>query len=480
MNSVCEAVDICRTKALETYIKKMYNSETKLNGIDMAKAYGFSDKLLPYFEEFWDMLGEDTKGTDNYNNAWFLLMPNRVKGILTKETSKIFMRNFHDQILKKMYIEHQEYKEATREEINAYERCLKISTTNKVANNAKIYWVTGRTYKKLLMKSKTSKGMEIADYFIEIEDFAKKIASMITHITRKQAREREHQLLEAKEQAERSLEEERKANITLTAEQSFLSTMLQNIREFELDEFIYVLTTQDMKRQSLFKVGRTHNLQARLSFYRTAHPTNTEIGYVYTTSTNRAQLIENIFRHINKDFRDRKIEFKTQLTDSMKEIYKLPGRHIVNQLESIVQGINKAIAGHNYFISHLTNNICLPSELTGELPFIGEHKAIEAPPNDRIDLTKLVISTIDALYKDDPNSTYRIVVNAINKYIGSDIEIKRTTEQRYPLIKWLDIQNIIKTNLARSTGYRSKVFGLMFNYVTASSDWFSVVHKART
>jgi hypothetical protein len=69
------------------------------------------------------------------------------------------------------------------------------------------------------------------------------------------------------------------------------------------DESVYVISTADLARQGLFKVGRTKNMVQRVAQYNTGHPVGDEMVVLKEVKTCNGLNLENRLRHILKHFR---------------------------------------------------------------------------------------------------------------------------------------------------------------------------------
>ncbi len=148
-------------------------------------------------------------------------------------------------------------------------------TTNKKGkyggNNYKRVYISPDCFKRLCMRSKTKKSEEVRTYFIELESL---ISKYKTH------------LLSGLKQEITSLENQLKPKDHVYS-----------------DGYIYILRASKEK-DSIYKIGRTKDLNKRLSSYSTGHLEHIEVLYTYRT--NNLLQVENCVKNWLKQNQYRK------------------------------------------------------------------------------------------------------------------------------------------------------------------------------
>jgi hypothetical protein len=93
-----------------------------------------------------------------------------IKEQMTNEKSACAISNFYNRILISEYVENIEYQQITKNHdlVKLY-RNSDTSKNNIKITNKKYYAVTDKTLKKLLIRSRTTNGISLCNYFIDLE-----------------------------------------------------------------------------------------------------------------------------------------------------------------------------------------------------------------------------------------------------------------------------------------------------------------------
>ena len=227
--------------------------ETKdipLTFLQLAELSGYTEEELKYAKLFWET---------TFNQSWLYLSDDYIKEWLTNEQKKNTLEHFYNRNLIKNYEENIDYKKIKKDHplVEKY-RWSKNTTDKKIPSNRKKYFiVTGDCLKNLLMTSKTQRGQIIRNYFIKTEKLAMMMFKYLHLLDKKYINE---------------LKEEVK---TLEFSNKLLSTVYNPPKQY-----IYVASTNNYMKDNIYKIGRTINLQSRLSTYNTGRPDYDRYEYV--------------------------------------------------------------------------------------------------------------------------------------------------------------------------------------------------------
>lgn len=139
-------------------------------------------------------------------------------------------------------------------------------------------FITTRTFKKLCILTKTKKGEEVRDYFLDLEDLISEYKSYIINGLEEKIKKYENNLKK-----------------------------IPNINK----GFIYVFNVSNNKEEELYKIGRTNNLHKRMNTYNSGVADNIELLFVYEVEDITS--IENCIKIFLKKYKYR----------SSKEVYQI-------------------------------------------------------------------------------------------------------------------------------------------------------------
>jgi phage anti-repressor protein len=154
-------------------------------------------------------------------------------------------------------------------------------------------FITTRTFKKLCILTKTKKGEQVRDYFLDLEDLISEYKSYIIN----------------------GLEEKIKK----------YETNLKKIPNIKKG-FIYVFNVSKNKEDELYKVGRTNNLYKRMNTYNTGVADNIELLFVYEVEDIKS--VETCIKIFLKKYKYR----------TSKEVYQIN----LGMIKNIILQCNKA------------------------------------------------------------------------------------------------------------------------------------------
>ena len=169
--------------------------------------------------------------------------------------------------------------------------------------NRELIMLTPRCFKKLCMLSKSKKAEEVREYFLEVEELLDKYKIYTIQALRKRIQTLEYN---------------------------------QKTKYKSSNGVIYIFRASE-EIDSLYKIGRTKNLDIRLKNYNTSNADDLKLEYVY--ETDNINEVENCLKSLIKKFRYRKY----------KEVYQID----INVLKKLIDGCSKLSLKTN--LHHLKN-----------------------------------------------------------------------------------------------------------------------------
>lgn len=228
---------------------------------DFLKKYSSIDNF--FLDEFLGFYNINTK-----NNEFIINLEDVAKWLNTK-------KNKLKTTLQKSYILNRHY-------------ILKNGKTHPHGGPVNIdIYITTRTFKKLCILTKTKKGEEVRDYFLDLEDLISEYKSYIINGLEDKIKKYENNLKK-----------------------------IPNIYK----GFIYVFNVSNNNDKELFKIGRTNNLYKRVNTYNSSTADNIELLFIY--EVNDIKSVENCIKIFLSKYKYR----------VSKEIYNVDLRTIKNTI----------------------------------------------------------------------------------------------------------------------------------------------------
>ncbi len=258
-----------RREALEILLANTPSVDRQLSPEDVASLLGFSDKEIAMMRVYMQ---------EDFNVSWVYLSDFAISKYLTKERTPKRYGHFYDQVLKPSFIENIDYFEVEFEhpivqralamhldEDEARSLNLGTSPARKVGGK-KYYLVTGRCFKKLLMRSNTPEGSEHCDYYLRLEEVLSILIQYISEMTHRAQLAIKDAAMAAKDrEIEKAREEERSRCL---AEEKIRRERIQevNIRvPFVAQDEGYVYMMRSPDKEGAVKIGKSTQLRNRAS-----------------------------------------------------------------------------------------------------------------------------------------------------------------------------------------------------------------------
>jgi len=311
-----------------------------LDELQMAEIIGFTDREKQLLKLFWDQA---------FNEGLIYLSDELIRTHLTSAKGKSAVANFIERKLKIAdFHENQDYFELNKNSPLIQEYHAKLAIENSALESksedvesfanlqnsidspnttSKQYFaVTSDCFKKLLMSSGRRIGVETRDVYVKIEKMAKLMLiynnMLQMHILQLRENEKKQAQIEAAnskaEAADAKAETETIKQAQLKAEQDArdaniraeeaereiariereklvlkLSNQYRDKREqLKPEGWIYIVANMQTFKSSMFKIGRTNDLNKRLASYHTGHQNNDRFEYLYFAEVPNAEIFE--------------------------------------------------------------------------------------------------------------------------------------------------------------------------------------------
>lgn len=284
---------------------------------ELAVMCKFSEQRVNRIDYMWNAA---------FNNGWILITHEMLETELgVKSDARHAINDFRRNILQH-YQENIEFKEVDRhsEWVKNYENhsAERLRSKGKGGHNRKYYIITGRVYKRLLMKASTKAGSDQCDYYCDIEElgmFMGECASIFHQVIAMIARRETNAI-------KKELEEKNEA-IT------HLQKCVVTAETIKPTQYIYVATCAAMASKNIFKVGGVsswHDLTKRLQSYQTPHSNEDPFVFIYIAAVSD-------FRHVEYRI-EQAIGERRERADSRKETYELGQEYLIRRIDAIVKG----------------------------------------------------------------------------------------------------------------------------------------------
>lgn len=318
-------------------ILEKYNY-SEISNEQLAVEIGFNPEEVRMLKVYWE---------PTFNKGWIYLSPN----MITQDMGYNRVNNFYCDTLRKHYQLNIDYKETSKNNhiiklYEDYEKSLSAenSTLGKKPHTGgsaqKYYLVTGRAYKKMLMKARTKNGDKICEYYLKVEELAIQMRDYIGELNK-------YVLTKELESSKKLLEE--KDNIIKEKDEATNRIHKVNIELLtykklnEKNESIYIVATHRYATQGIFKIGRTKNMKARNSGHNNTHIAGDKVKILKEFKVNDSVLTEN---YIHK-------KLKGLLVNGEKEFFIAPYDLLLNIIEVIIHND----AEHNDLINSVIDTV---------------------------------------------------------------------------------------------------------------------------
>ncbi len=250
---------------------------TALSSTDIAHMFGFTDVEIKMMKVYMQ---------EDFNASHIYLSDYIISKYLTRERTVDRYKHFYTQILKKHYIEGEDFFEVEFEHpaVQIASELLgneeELSRLNLAAgpmrriNGKKYYLVTGRCYKKLLMKANTDEGNTHCDYYLKLEEVASVALQYFAEVELQRRIKSQEDEIRAKEEMLCSIREEERAKAA--AEAKVMRARQQEVfARFPMKNtagYVYVLRSPNPALSPLIKIGKSIEPKGRLSTLKTGAP----------------------------------------------------------------------------------------------------------------------------------------------------------------------------------------------------------------
>ena len=322
-------------KINEALVKFNYEETTTQQ---LAEHLGFSDDERRMLTMFWEPA---------FNGSWIYLS----SAMITVDMGYKQISSFYKDTLRLNYMKDVDYSEITKDDemvkkYEEYKKCFagdKSPAKNKEkrgGSNIKYYKITGKAFKKMLMKCGTKKGDQICEYYLKVEQLAifmkDYIVALHSYLLQKQ--------LDAKDTVIEAKDVALQAKDTALNRINRVNLELLTFKKLnEKNESIYIVATYRYATQGIFKVGRTKCMKARTSGHNTTHIAGDKVKVLKEFKVCDSIVTENYIHR----------KLKGLLVRDEKEFFMCP----YDLLEKIIEVIISNDDAHNNLINSIIDTV---------------------------------------------------------------------------------------------------------------------------
>lgn len=307
---------------------------------------GFTEADFKRLDMFWDAA---------FNNSWLYLSSEIIHEHFGYSCTKSSAAEFYKR-MEKAYTKGTQYKEVTKDDpvVLYYKELYSKSNPDKKqdargGNLKKYYLITGAAYKKMCMRANTTQGDASCDYYIKVEELAKR--ALMTLLSQKDA---------ALSQKDNLLEENQQRIAKLEKRQVRLNSFVRNIKRLESNQVFYLATTANYAPHHLYEYGGVANLADMKARFQTYNTGRAEGDLIYAVKVYRCHsytCLEKLTGTVLAQFKDKK--------DGQKEMVRLKYDHLLGVMGIIIDGCDQAIDHVNRMCQQFLNEII---DTDGDVP----------------------------------------------------------------------------------------------------------------
>jgi len=212
----------------------------------------------------------------------------------------------------------------------------KIQEEN-IHNRTKHIIISPKCFKKSLMMLKTKKSEEIRDYYVELEEICKDYIKY-------QLKEKNKLLEESKQELE---EEKKKSHI--------LENTIREGKIMNNNGFVYIITNGENDVNNIYKLGKSTNLNNRLSTYNGGHVNSKKFYYKKYFQCYNPKLLEQLLFNVLSSYKIYK--------DKQDEMYNIEYTLLEKIFDCVCGNYNNTIIFvNNLFNKNNTQSNCIKNE----------------------------------------------------------------------------------------------------------------------
>jgi hypothetical protein len=308
-------------------------------------------------------------------------------------------------------------------------------------NNTKHLLLPPRTLKTAMMRLSTSKGDQVRQYYISLEELFK---IYVKYQSEHEKRRTRKELESAQKQLSEKDQQIVIAQNQLAAKTTYINnikSLIENTRPFSFKEYVYIATTDFYSTRNQFKLGKATNLKSRLSTYNTGRPEGDRYYYTYIWPTADSALLEKkITTHLRQwqDAKDREM-----YVINYDWLY-LFTRQVCEHDRVEIEMINELVANYEAIVGREPPKVAAVNALNGveitKLPSGLDPLPLPAPENNT---TPAQVET--------PAEQVQFLIASLHLTKAETIEI--LTSLLRPLLpgpaKSKDVNGVIRTRIGR-------------------------------
>lgn len=292
-----------------------------------------------YIDKFWDSIQDD---------KWVYIDEELMFWLGYKDIR--FGKESINKLLKRNFIENEDYKILSNEEFNINDFCsammakqTALKEDNRGAHNKQYITVSPDCFKELCMHVGTGKSKEIKKYYIELEKVFKFYLEYQNKYRKLELENNKKELEEAK-------------NIY---KKKILDKTLQ-----KQNEYVYVASSKNYVKNNIYKIGKTVKLENRMKGYQTGRMEEDKFVYLYIMKCSDSKVIEQLIFS----------KLKTFKIDDVNELYQL-------HFDLLKDLLDKIEILENELFNSFNNDL------------VKYYDICDSKPND--DIEKIIIHNVD-------------------------------------------------------------------------------------
>lgn len=268
----------------------LQSDEFKNNTLDqtaLAKIAGFTAEEMEFIKIFWN---------PSFYEGWIYINKEMVVEWLGYKESKNTMNDFHIKLIKD-YESNNDFKEVNKNDDVVVKTYSENSQNEKLGNRAKYYLVSGECLKTLLMSAQTDRGKVVRNIYIKIE----KLVFVMIEINNQQKLiikdleiQNQKNILNIKD----------KLLLEATNSNLKLDNKILNIKPYEQNGWIYLITNDTWAKSNVFRLGKTTDLDKRIGKYKIGRLIEEKLYYVFFYETKDVDTLESLLRSNLSKYRE--------------------------------------------------------------------------------------------------------------------------------------------------------------------------------
>lgn len=205
-----------------------------------------------------------------------------------------------------------------------------------------------KCFKKILMMIKTKKAEQVREYYIDLEEIIFEYSKYQLDYTNQQLQLKDNQL-EIKNTQLQFKDSQLQLKDNIIAEKHKIIIKKQLLKQ---EQYIYVCTSQNYLKKSIFKIGRTNSIKDRLKAYTCGKITADKFKYIFILKVYDAVTLEHLIQARLKNF-----QYKEKDDRYNNELFQIDYHILIEFMQDIEKFENANIIILNKLISNTPTTI---------------------------------------------------------------------------------------------------------------------------